>query len=97
MQARRLLRPWVLREHLRVLDESVDGTRVRLNQPLRIRFPVVDGSYLTRLDVVRRCGVESLSLEQTSTIATGPAVTLVATGAGNPVRLSVVRSFAGAY
>jgi hypothetical protein len=50
--------------------ESVDGSRVRLNQPLRIRFPVVDGSYLSRLDPVRRCGVESLSLEQTQKLWT---------------------------
>jgi hypothetical protein len=45
--------------------EEVRGSRVRLNQPLRIEFPVVDGSTARKLDPVRRCGVEDLTLEQT--------------------------------
>jgi hypothetical protein len=50
--------------------DAVDGNRVRLNQPLRIEFPVIDGSYLARLDPVRDCGVEGLSLEQTQELWT---------------------------
>jgi hypothetical protein len=44
---------------------AVQGNRVRLNQPLRIDFPVVDGSTAMRFRPIRRCGVEDLCLEQT--------------------------------
>jgi len=44
---------------------AVEGNRVRVNQPLRIDFPVVDGSYLHSIQPVRRCGVEDFYLEQT--------------------------------
>jgi hypothetical protein len=50
--------------------EGVQGHRVRLNQPLRIDFPVVDGSTARKLDPVRRCGVENLTLEQTQKLWT---------------------------
>ncbi len=42
-----------------------DGNRVTINQPLRIDFPVIDGTYARRLDTVERCGVESLTIEHT--------------------------------
>ncbi|MBN2581365.1 MAG: right-handed parallel beta-helix repeat-containing protein [Pirellulales bacterium] len=45
--------------------EGVAGNRVRLNQPLRIDFPVIDGSTAQRLYPIRRCGVENLTLKQT--------------------------------
>lgn len=45
--------------------EQVRGKRVRLNQPLRIDFPLVDGSTARKVLPIRRCGVEDLSLEQT--------------------------------
>jgi hypothetical protein len=50
--------------------EAVEGRRVRLNQPLRIDFPTVDGSTAQKLDPVRRCGVENLTLEQTGKLWT---------------------------
>ena len=50
--------------------EGVEGRRVRLNQPLRIDFPVVDGSTATKIYPVRRCGVEDLTLEQTQKLWT---------------------------
>ncbi len=50
--------------------EAVEGRRVRLNQPLRIGFPVIDGSTARKLDPVRRCGVEDLTLEQTEKLWT---------------------------
>lgn len=50
--------------------EAVDGARVRLNQPLRIDFPVVDGAVLKRIDPIRRCGVENLTLVQTEKLWT---------------------------
>ncbi|MBC8874811.1 MAG: right-handed parallel beta-helix repeat-containing protein [Planctomycetes bacterium] len=48
----------------------VDGCTIRLNQPLRIDFPVVDGSYAKQVFPIRRCGVEDLCLEQTQKLWT---------------------------
>ena len=50
--------------------EAVGGSRVRLNQPLRLGFPVIDGSNLRKCDPIRRCGVEGFSLEQTEQLWT---------------------------
>jgi hypothetical protein len=44
---------------------AVEGNRLRVNQPLRIDFPVVDGSYLHLIRPLRLCGVENFFLEQT--------------------------------
>ena len=46
--------------------EKVDGRRVFLNQAMRYPFPVVDGSYLRRIYPIRRCGVEDLTIAQTT-------------------------------
>jgi hypothetical protein len=50
--------------------EAVQGDRVRLNQPLRIDFPAIDGSTAAVIDPIRRCGVEDLSIEQTTPLWT---------------------------
>ena len=50
--------------------EKVDGPRVRLNQPLRIEFPLIDGPTLKLFYPVRRCGVENLSIVQTEQLWT---------------------------
>jgi hypothetical protein len=50
--------------------EKIDGKRLHLNQPLRIDFPVVDGSYVQRTEPIRRCGVENLTLQQTQRVWT---------------------------
>ncbi len=47
---------------------GVEGNTVSVNQPLRIEFPVIDGSYIQKLVPIQRCGVESLSLEQTENL-----------------------------
>ncbi|MFA9478854.1 LamG-like jellyroll fold domain-containing protein [Phycisphaerales bacterium AB-hyl4] len=44
---------------------GVEGRTVYLNQPLRIAFPTVDGSYVQQIKPVRNVGVEDLSIEQT--------------------------------
>jgi len=54
--------------HFRV--EAVRGSRVELNQPLRIDFPAVDRSTLRRIDPIRRAGVEDLAIEQTEKLWT---------------------------
>ncbi|MEI7733295.1 MAG: glycosyl hydrolase family 28-related protein, partial [Verrucomicrobiota bacterium] len=51
------------RYYLRV--EKVDGNLITINQPLRIEFPTVDGSYVQKISVLQRCGVEDMYLEQT--------------------------------
>jgi hypothetical protein len=48
--------------------ERVDGARVTLAQPLRIEFPVVDGSYVQKVGLVARCGLEDLTIEQTENL-----------------------------
>jgi hypothetical protein len=46
------------------LIESVEGNRVRLNQPLRIEFPTIDGAFVQKVGPIRHCGVEDFTLEQ---------------------------------
>ena len=46
--------------------EAVDGARITLNQPLRYPFPVADGAFVRRIHPIRRCGVEDLTIAQTS-------------------------------
>ena len=47
---------------------------MRLNQPLRLDFPIIDGSYVQQIFPLRGCGVEDLSLEQTEDIWTSGLV-----------------------
>ncbi len=45
------------------------GNRLTINQPLRIDFPVVDGSNARRVRPIENCGVEHLGIEHTSRIS----------------------------
>ncbi|MDX9979943.1 MAG: right-handed parallel beta-helix repeat-containing protein, partial [Lentisphaeria bacterium] len=47
---------------------AVEGNRVRLEQPLRIEFPVIDGSYVRKMNPIEWCGVEDLEIEQTENL-----------------------------
>jgi hypothetical protein len=47
---------------------QVQGDRVRLEQPLRIEFPVIDGSYVRKMNPIEWCGVEDLEIEQTENL-----------------------------
>ncbi|MDY7229321.1 carbohydrate binding domain-containing protein [Hyalangium rubrum] len=49
---------------------AVSGNVVTLNQPLRIDFPTIDGSYVQKFTPMTGNGVESLTLEQTQNIWT---------------------------
>jgi len=55
---------WGTYRRYRLRIERVEGDTIHVNQPLRFTFPVVDGSYVEKIDVIRRSGVEDLSLEQ---------------------------------
>jgi len=47
---------------------GIDGDTVAVNQPLRIEFPVIDGSYIQKTEPIQRCGVEGFYLEQTENL-----------------------------
>ena len=48
--------------------KAVHGNEVVLEQPLRIDFPVIDGSYILVQQPIQRCGVENLTIEQTENL-----------------------------
>jgi hypothetical protein len=54
---------------------------VTISEPLRLDFPVVDGSYVVKLIPIERVGVEDLTLEQTKNIWTSGIVFQHAFGA----------------
>ncbi len=43
---------------------AVDADRVTVTQPVRIDFPVEDGAFVRKIEVIEYSGVESLTLEQ---------------------------------
>jgi hypothetical protein len=47
---------------------AVKDRSIQLDQPLRIEFPVVDGSYVRKIVPIQRCGIEDLSIEQTENL-----------------------------
>ena len=55
---------WGTYRRYRLRIDKITGDTIRVNQPLRLTFPVVDGSYVEKIEVIRRCGVEDLYLEQ---------------------------------
>lgn len=59
---------WGVYRRYHVTVEKVDGSTITLAQPLRIEFPVVDGSYVQKVVPIQRCGVEDLYIEQTENL-----------------------------
>ncbi|MBN2312564.1 MAG: right-handed parallel beta-helix repeat-containing protein [Sedimentisphaerales bacterium] len=59
---------WGTYRMYRMVVTDIEGKTVTINQPLRIEFPVIDGSYIQKVIPIRRCGVEALSLEQTENL-----------------------------
>jgi hypothetical protein len=57
--------PWGSYREYEALVEKVEGNWVTLGQPLRIDFPIIDGSFVRKVVPIQHCGVEDLSLEQT--------------------------------
>jgi hypothetical protein len=56
--------PWGTFRINHLLVVAVEAGTVRLEQPLRIDFPVADGAYVRRIEVTRDSGFESLTVEQ---------------------------------
>jgi hypothetical protein len=59
---------WGSYRNYEVVVTGITGRTVSLGQPLRIEFPIVDGSYVQKVSPIQRCGVENLYLEQTENL-----------------------------
>jgi len=55
---------WGMYRQYEVIISGIKDNTIFLTQPLRIEFPVIDGSYVQKVVPIQRCGIESLSLEQ---------------------------------
>jgi len=56
------------------LIEKLEGTKITLNQPLRLDYPVADGAQLHRTVPIRRCGVEDLEIRQLNQLKTSGVI-----------------------
>ena len=65
---------WGLYRCSMVEATAVEGKVVRLRQPLRIDFPVIDEAFAQKVVPIRRCGVEALTLQQTKPLWTSGVV-----------------------
>ena len=59
---------WGSYRNYEVVVTGVTDRSITIGQPLRIEFPVVDGSYVQKVIPIQRCGVEDLYLEQTENL-----------------------------
>ncbi len=51
-----------------VIISDIKDNTISIDQPLRIEFPVIDGSFIQKVVPIQRCGIESLYLEQTENL-----------------------------
>ena len=59
---------WGMYRNYEVVVTGVQGKTISVDQPLRIEFPIIDGSYVRKVIPIRRCGIENLYLEQTENL-----------------------------
>ncbi len=59
---------WGSYRNYEVIVTGVTDRSITLGQPLRIEFPIVDGSYVQKVIPIQRCGIEDLYLEQTENL-----------------------------
>jgi hypothetical protein len=59
---------WGVYRLYEVIISDIKNNTISINQPLRIEFPVIDGSYVQKVVPIRRCGIESLGIEQTENL-----------------------------
>jgi hypothetical protein len=59
---------WGSYRQYEVVISDIRNNTVSINQPLRIEFPVIDGSYVQKVRPIQRCGIESLRIEQTENL-----------------------------
>lgn len=59
---------WGMYRRNAYLVNRIDGNRVAIDQPLRIEFPVIDGSFIQKAEPIMGCGVEDFYIEQTENL-----------------------------
>jgi hypothetical protein len=59
---------WGMYRCYEVIIEKIEGNTITINQPLRIEFPVIDGSFVQKIVPIQRCGIEDLYIEQTENL-----------------------------
>jgi hypothetical protein len=59
---------WGFYRSYEVVIRDIKNNTIAINQPLRIEFPIIDGSYVQKVVPIQRCGIESLSIEQTENL-----------------------------
>jgi hypothetical protein len=59
---------WGSYRNYEVVVTGVADRSITISQPLRIEFPIVDGSYVQKVIPIQHCGVEDLYLEQTENL-----------------------------
>lgn len=59
---------WGLYRMYQLVITDIEENTISINQPLRIEFPIIDGSYVRKVIPIQRCGVEALSIEQTENL-----------------------------
>ncbi len=59
---------WGVYRQYEVLISDIKNDTIALEQPLRIEFPIIDGSYVQKVVPIQRCGIESLYIEQTENL-----------------------------
>jgi len=57
---------------------AINGNAVTIEQPLRIEFPIIDGSWVQKAQPLQRCGLEDLYFEQTENLWIDSAMFAVA-------------------
>ena len=55
---------WGLYRRYELRVERVEGDTIHVGQPLRIEFPVIDGSFVQKVVPIRRGGIEGLTIRQ---------------------------------
>jgi hypothetical protein len=69
---------WGTYRRYMVTISAINGNTITLEQPLRIEFPIIDGSWVQKALPLQRCGIEDLSLEQTENLWIDSAIFNVA-------------------
>lgn len=59
---------WGSYRNYETIITGVTGQSISIDQPLRIEFPVIDGSYVRKVIPIQRCGIEDLAIEQTENL-----------------------------
>jgi hypothetical protein len=59
---------WGMYRQYEVIISDIKNNTITINQPLRIEFPTIDGSYVQKVVPIQRCGIESLCIEQTENL-----------------------------